>query len=111
VIDFVIMCKWVIVGVVVKGDVLLRVVLVEVLGNILLFFDIIIGIGDFIVNGVVSYNCFVCFIYIYFDFNVWEDFEREIVVKVNVFEFVCAELVCCFWKGDYVVLGINIDLY
>ncbi len=43
--------------------------------------------------------------------NAREDFEREIVVKVNVPEVVRAELRRSSWKGEHVALGTNTDPY
>ena len=45
------------------------------------------------------------------DLNAREDFEREIVVKVNVPELVRAELARPSWKGEHVALGTNTDPY
>ena len=45
------------------------------------------------------------------DLNAREDFEREIVVKVNVPELLRAELRRPTWKGEHVALGTNTDPY
>ena len=45
------------------------------------------------------------------DFNAGRDFEREIVVKVNVPELVRAELRRPSWKREHVALGTNTDPY
>src|SRR3954451_10656890 len=61
-----------------------------------------------------SHACRYCFArptHTYLDFNAREDFEREIVVKVNVPELVRAELARPSWKGDHVALGTNTDPY
>jgi DNA repair photolyase len=61
-----------------------------------------------------SHACAYCFArpsHTYLDFNAREDFEREIVVKVNVPELVRAELNRPSWKGDHVALGTNTDPY
>jgi DNA repair photolyase len=55
--------------------------------------------------------CFARPTHTYLDFNTREDFEREIVVKVNVPEVVRAELARSSWKGDHVALGTNTDPY
>jgi DNA repair photolyase len=55
--------------------------------------------------------CFARPTHTYLDFNAREDFEREIVVKVNVPELVRAELARPSWKGDHVALGTNTDPY
>ncbi|HYU60649.1 MAG TPA: hypothetical protein VEK39_07810 [Solirubrobacterales bacterium] len=55
--------------------------------------------------------CFARPTHTYLDFNAREDFEREIVVKVNVPEIVRAELARPSWEGDHVALGTNTDPY
>ena len=55
-------------------------------------YDITTGTGDFIANGVVSHNCFARPTHEYLDLDAGRDFEREIVVKVNVPEVLRAEL-------------------
>src|SRR3954470_8413133 len=47
----------------------------------------------------------------YLDLNAREDFEREIVVKVNVPELVRAELGRGSWRGEHVALGTNTAPY
>src|SRR5205814_8077951 len=74
-------------------------------------YDITTGTGAFIANGVISHNCFARPTHTYLDFNAREDFEREIVVKVNVPELVRAELARPSWKGEHVALGTNTDPY
>src|SRR4029079_4668705 len=61
-----------------------------------------------------SHSCVYCFArptHEYLDFNAAEDFEREIVVKVNVPEVLRAELARPSWKGEAVALGTNTDPY
>src|SRR5918998_3454640 len=61
-----------------------------------------------------AHACVYCFArptHTYLDFNAREDFEREIVVKVNVPELVRAELGRPSWNGDHVALGTNTDPY
>jgi DNA repair photolyase len=61
-----------------------------------------------------AHACAFCFArptHTYLDFNAREDFEREIVVKVNVPELVRAELARPSWKGEHVALGTNTDPY
>ena len=55
--------------------------------------------------------CFARPTHTYLDFNAREDFEREIVVKVNLPEVVRAELARPSWRGDHVALGTNTDPY
>ena len=61
-----------------------------------------------------THGCVYCFArptHTYLDFNAREDFEREIVVKVNAPEVVRAELGRRSWKGEHVALGTNTDPY
>jgi DNA repair photolyase len=87
------------------------VVAVERLGVAMRLFDITTGTGDFIANGVVSHNCFARPTHTYLDFNADRDFEKEIVVKVNVPEVARAELMRPSWKREHVALGTNTDPY
>jgi DNA repair photolyase len=89
----------------------LTVAAIEPLGVELPMYDITTGTGDFIANGVVSHNCFARPTHTYLDFNAGEDFEREIVVKVNAPELVRAELARPSWRGEHVALGTNTDPY
>ena len=102
--------KRVIDGVALKSDADLRVTSIEPIGRQALY-DITTGTGDFIANGVVSHNCFARPTHTYLDFNAREDFEREIVVKVNVPELLRVELARPSWKGEHVALGTNTDPY
>lgn len=61
-----------------------------------------------------SHACRYCFArptHTYLGFNAREDFEREIVVKVNLPEVLRAELKRPAWKGEHVALGTNTDPY
>jgi DNA repair photolyase len=61
-----------------------------------------------------THACVYCFArptHTYLDLNAREDFEREIVVKVNTPELVRAELGRPSWKGEHVALGTNTDPY
>ena len=61
-----------------------------------------------------SHACRYCFArptHTYLGFNAREDFDHEIVVKVNAPELVRAELARPSWKGDHVALGTNTDPY
>jgi DNA repair photolyase len=94
----------------IKTSARLRVTEIEPVGEMELF-DITTGTGDFIANGVVSHNCFARPTHTYLDFNAGRDFEREIVVKVNVPEVARAELTRPSWKREHVALGTNTDPY
>ena len=55
--------------------------------------------------------CFARRTHNYLDFGPGEDFEREIVVKVNVPELLRAELKRPSWRRELVALGTNTDPY
>ncbi len=97
-------------GTALKSDSELRVRSLEPLGKRQLF-DITTGTGDFIANGVVSHNCFARNTHTYLDLDAGRDFEREIVVKVNVPELLRAELARPSWKRELVAIGTNTDPY
>ena len=94
----------------IKTSARLQVVEIEPLGEMELY-DITTRTGDFIANGVVSHNCFARPTHTYLDFNAGRDFEKEIVVKVNVPEVARAELMQPSWKREHVALGTNTDPY
>ena len=61
-----------------------------------------------------THACAYCFArrtHTYLDLDAGRDFEREIVVKVNVPELLRAELARPSWKRDLVALGTNTDPY
>jgi DNA repair photolyase len=61
-----------------------------------------------------SHACIYCFArptHKYLDMNAGRDFEKEIVVKVNVPEVLRAELARPSWKREHVALGTNTDPY
>ncbi len=55
--------------------------------------------------------CFARKTHTYLGFDAGRDFEREIVVKVNVPELVRGELARKSWKRELVALGTNTDPY
>jgi DNA repair photolyase len=100
-----------IVGNAVGSDDRLRVQSIEPTGQKERLYDITTTTGDFIANGVVSHNCFARPTHKYLDLDAGRDFEREIVVKVNVPEVLRAELAKPSWKHEQVALGTNTDPY
>jgi DNA repair photolyase len=98
-------------GTALKSDARLRVVAVEPLGASLPLYDITTGTGDFVSNGVVSHNCFARPTHTYLDFDAGRDFEKEIVVKVNLPEVLRAELARPSWRREHVAMGTNTDPY
>jgi DNA repair photolyase len=89
----------------------LRVASIEPLGIEMPMYDITTGTGDFISNGVVSHNCFARPTHEYLDMDPRDDFDRKIVVKVNLPEVLRRELNRPSWKGEHVALGTNTDPY
>jgi DNA repair photolyase len=104
--------KWNLAGRSIKTNAPLRVEAIEpVSAEPIELYDITTGTGDFIANGVVSHNCFARPTHKYLDFDAGRDFEREIVVKVNVPEVLRAELRRPSWKGEHIAMGTNTDPY
>ena len=61
-----------------------------------------------------THSCLYCFArptHTYLDLDAGRDFEREIVVKVNVPELLRAEVSRPRWKREHVALGTNTDPY
>jgi DNA repair photolyase len=61
-----------------------------------------------------THACIYCFArrtHAYLDMDAGRDFEREIVVKVNVPELLRGELARPSWKRELVALGTNTDPY
>ena len=61
-----------------------------------------------------THACVFCFArrtHTYLDLGAGRDFEREIVVKVNVPELLRAELARSSWRRELVALGTNTDPY
>jgi DNA repair photolyase len=98
-------------GMALKSDAKTRVTSIEPLGMAMRLYDITTGTGDFIANGVVSHNCFARPTHTYLDFDAGRDFEKEIVVKVNVPEVLRVELARPSWKGEHIAMGTNTDPY
>ena len=98
-------------GAMIKSNARLGVVAIEPLGLEMPLYDVTTSTGDFISNGVISHNCFARPTHTYLDFNAGRDFEKEIVVKVNVPEVARAELMRPSWKREHVALGTNTDPY
>ncbi|HET8821361.1 MAG TPA: LAGLIDADG family homing endonuclease, partial [Thermoleophilaceae bacterium] len=98
-------------GAMIKSNARLRVAAIEPLGIEMPLYDITTRSGDFISNGVISHNCFARPTHTYLDMDAGRDFEKEIVVKVNVPEVARAELMRPSWKREHVALGTNTDPY
>ncbi|HEY1106919.1 MAG TPA: radical SAM protein, partial [Agromyces sp.] len=89
----------------------LRVVSIEPLPGERELLDITTSTGDFIANGVVSHNCFARPTHTYLDLDAGDDFDRQIIVKVNVAEVLRKELARPSRRHEPVALGTNTDPY
>ncbi len=89
----------------------LEVVSVRALGRELPMYDITTGTGDFVAEGVVSHNCFARNTHTYLDLDAGADFDRQIIVKVNVARVLQRELRSPRWAGEPVAMGTNTDPY
>ncbi len=98
-------------GIALKSRAKLGIAAIEPLGRRMRMYDITTGTGDFIANGVVSHNCFARRTHVFLEMDAGRDFEREIVVKVNLPELLRAELARPSWKRELVALGTNTDPY
>lgn len=61
-----------------------------------------------------SHACAYCFArntHTYLDLDPGEDFDRQVVVKVNAGELLRRELGARKWRGDPIAMGTNVDCY
>lgn len=61
-----------------------------------------------------SHSCVYCFArntHTYLDFDAGDDFDRQVVVKVNAPEVLRRELAAPGWGGHPVAMGTNVDCY
>jgi DNA repair photolyase len=61
-----------------------------------------------------SHSCLYCFArntHTFLDFDFGEDFNSQIVVKVNAPELLRRELTRKSWKGEHIAMGTNVDPY
>ncbi|GAA1059381.1 Rv2578c family radical SAM protein [Agromyces bracchium] len=100
-----------IIGAMVKTHADLRVVAVEPLGTEIEMLDITTSTEDFVANGVVSHNCFARPTHEYLDLSAGDDFDRQLIVKVNVADVLRRELARPSWRHEPVALGTNTDPY
>ncbi|MDR6904819.1 DNA repair photolyase [Agromyces sp. 3263] len=103
--------KLAIAGVAVKTNADLRVVSIDALDEEVELMDITTTTGDFMANGVVSHNCFARPTHTYLDLDAGDDFDRQIIVKVNVADVLRPELAKPSWRHEPVALGTNTDPY
>jgi DNA repair photolyase len=61
-----------------------------------------------------SHACRYCFArnsHTYLDLDAGDDFDRQVVVKVNAGELLRRELAAPTWRGDHIAMGTNVDCY
>src|SRR5947209_7713908 len=61
-----------------------------------------------------SHACFYCFArktHTYLDLDAGQDFNSQIVVKVNAPELLRKELSGRSWRGEHIAMGTNVDCY
>ena len=93
------------------GDRGLQVVDISPAGAPVAMFDITTGTGDFVSEGAVSHNCFARHTHTYLELDAGSDFDRQIVVKVNVARVLERELRAPRWTREPVAMGTNTDPY
>ncbi|WP_394550940.1 intein-containing Rv2578c family radical SAM protein [Agromyces sp. MMS24-JH15] len=99
-------------GTAVKTVADLRVVSIEPVGDEPIdLIDITTTTGDFVAAGVISHNCFARPTHEYLDLDAGADFDRQIIVKVNVADVLRPELRRPSWRHEPVALGTNTDPY
>ncbi|HEV7646689.1 MAG TPA: intein-containing Rv2578c family radical SAM protein [Actinophytocola sp.] len=98
-------------GVALRAAAQLGIETVEPLGLEMPLFDITTGTGDFIANGVVSHNCFARNSHTYLDLDAGQDFDTQVIVKVNAVEVLTAQLRSPRWTHEHVAMGTNTDPY
>jgi DNA repair photolyase len=88
-----------------------KIVSIQALGDTQRLYDITTGTGDFIANGVVSHNCFARPTHKYLDMDAGRDFEKQIIVKVNIPEILRVDLAKPSWRREHIAMGTNTDPY
>lgn len=73
--------------------------------------DLTTSTGDFVADGVVSHNCFARNTHTYLDLDAGDDFDRQVVVKLNAPEVLARELRAPRWTREHVAMGTNTDPY
>ncbi|WP_274195002.1 Rv2578c family radical SAM protein [Actinomycetospora callitridis] len=73
--------------------------------------DLTTGTGDFVADGVISHNCFARNTHTYLDLDAGDDFDRQVVVKLNAPEVLARELRAPRWAREHVAMGTNTDPY
>ena len=97
-------------GALVDGRPAQAVISVQPVGERRLY-DITTGTGDFVAGGVISHNCFARNSHTYLDLDAGADFDRQIVVKVNVARVLERQLRSPRWAREAVAMGTNTDPY
>jgi DNA repair photolyase len=86
------------------------VVAVEPAGERVVY-DVSTGTGDYVAAGLLHHNCFARNTHTYLDLDAGEDFDRQVVVKLNAPEVLARELRSSRWTREHVAMGTNTDPY
>jgi DNA repair photolyase len=86
------------------------VVAVEPAGEEVVY-DVTTGTGDYVAAGLLHHNCFARNTHTYLDLDAGEDFDRQVVVKLNAPEVLARELRSSRWTREHVAMGTNTDPY
>ena len=73
--------------------------------------DVTTGTGDYVAAGLLHHNCFARNTHTYLDLDAGEDFDRQVVVKLNAPEVLAREVRSARWTREHVAMGTNTDPY
>ena len=74
-------------------------------------YDVTTTTGDYMAAGLVHHNCFARNTHTYLDLDAGDDFDRQVVVKLNAPEVLARELRSPRWTREHVAMGTNTDPY
>ena len=74
-------------------------------------YDVTTTTGDYTAAGLVHHNCFARNTHTYLDLDAGDDFDRQVVVKLNAPEVLARELRSPRWTREHVAMGTNTDPY
>jgi len=74
-------------------------------------YDVTTRTGDYVADGLLHHNCFARNTHTYLDLDAGEDFDRQVVVKLNAPEVLARELRSSRWTREHVAMGTNTDPY
>ncbi|GLZ52236.1 Rv2578c family radical SAM protein [Actinomycetospora sp. NBRC 106378] len=74
-------------------------------------YDVTTTTGDYVAVGLVHHNCFARNTHTYLDLDAGDDFDRQVVVKLNAPEVLAREVRSPRWSREHVAMGTNTDPY